>query len=204
MRDASGPVRAVFPNQAFLRDVFHPQQRVVLYGPVEYRGRRSAVHQPGVRDRPRRRRRRRRRDGPHRPHRADLREGRIGDAADAADAGASAARHAARGPAGPDAGRRFASGEGCPTGGWRSPNRTFRRQGTDVAALNAFRTPAQQRLIFEEFFLFQAGPRAAQAPARRRSEAARRSSWTTGSASRRGACCRSSSPTGRRPRCARS
>ena len=32
VKDASGPVRAVFPNQAFLRDVFHPGQRVVLFG----------------------------------------------------------------------------------------------------------------------------------------------------------------------------
>ena len=35
--------------------------------------------------------------------------------------------------------------------------RTFRRQDADVDALNAFRTPAQRRLIFEEFFLFQLG-----------------------------------------------
>src|SRR5215831_7858059 len=36
--DLTGPVRAVFPNQAFLRDVFHPTQQVVLHGPVEFRG----------------------------------------------------------------------------------------------------------------------------------------------------------------------
>jgi ATP-dependent DNA helicase RecG len=33
----------------------------------------------------------------------------------------------------------------------------FPPAGVDAEALNAFRTPAQQRLIFEEFFLFQAG-----------------------------------------------
>ena len=33
----------------------------------------------------------------------------------------------------------------------------FPAPGTDVDALNGFRTPAQRRLIFEEFFLFQAG-----------------------------------------------
>jgi ATP-dependent DNA helicase RecG len=38
VKDGSGLVRGVFPNQAFLRDVFHPQQHVVLYGPVEFRG----------------------------------------------------------------------------------------------------------------------------------------------------------------------
>lgn len=37
-RDATGTVRAVFPNQAFLRDVFHPHQQVVLFGTVEFRG----------------------------------------------------------------------------------------------------------------------------------------------------------------------
>src|SRR5262249_14474048 len=38
VRDPTGHVRAVFPNQAFLRDVFHPQQQVVLFGSLEYRG----------------------------------------------------------------------------------------------------------------------------------------------------------------------
>lgn len=37
LRDDSGPVRAVFPNQAFLKDVFKPRQRVVLHGAVEWR-----------------------------------------------------------------------------------------------------------------------------------------------------------------------
>ncbi len=38
VRDSSGAIRAVFPNQAFLKDVFRPRQQVVLYGPLEYRG----------------------------------------------------------------------------------------------------------------------------------------------------------------------
>ncbi|HET9368722.1 MAG TPA: OB-fold nucleic acid binding domain-containing protein, partial [Vicinamibacterales bacterium] len=38
VRDRTGPVRAVFPNQAFLKDVFHPPQMVVLHGQVEFRG----------------------------------------------------------------------------------------------------------------------------------------------------------------------
>ncbi|HEX5070371.1 MAG TPA: ATP-dependent DNA helicase RecG [Vicinamibacterales bacterium] len=38
VKDETGPVRAVFPNQPFLRDVFHPGQQVVLYGPLEFRG----------------------------------------------------------------------------------------------------------------------------------------------------------------------
>ncbi len=42
-------------------------------------------------------------------------------------------------------------------GGRRSRRRTFRRTRSSVERLNAFRTPAQRRLIFEEFFLFQIG-----------------------------------------------
>ena len=37
IRDGSGVARAVFPNQGFLRDVFHPGQQVVLFGAVEFR-----------------------------------------------------------------------------------------------------------------------------------------------------------------------
>ncbi|MCC7008880.1 MAG: ATP-dependent DNA helicase RecG [Acidobacteria bacterium] len=38
VKDASGAVRAVFPNQSFLKDVFHPGDRVVLFGALEFRG----------------------------------------------------------------------------------------------------------------------------------------------------------------------
>jgi ATP-dependent DNA helicase RecG len=38
VRDETGPARAAFPNQAFLKDVFKPGQQVVLYGTVEFRG----------------------------------------------------------------------------------------------------------------------------------------------------------------------
>jgi ATP-dependent DNA helicase RecG len=38
VRDATGPARAAFPNQPFLKDVFKPGQQVVLYGAVEFRG----------------------------------------------------------------------------------------------------------------------------------------------------------------------
>ena len=38
VRDATGGItKAVFPNQAFLKDVFVPGQRVVLFGALEYR-----------------------------------------------------------------------------------------------------------------------------------------------------------------------
>src|SRR5918993_796748 len=35
VRDATGALRAVFFNQPFLNDVFHPHQRVILYGRLE-------------------------------------------------------------------------------------------------------------------------------------------------------------------------
>jgi ATP-dependent DNA helicase RecG len=35
VRDRTGSVRAVFFNQPFLRDIFHPRQRVILYGKLE-------------------------------------------------------------------------------------------------------------------------------------------------------------------------
>jgi ATP-dependent DNA helicase RecG len=38
LKDDTGPVRAVFPNQAFLRDVFHPGQQIVVHGALEFRG----------------------------------------------------------------------------------------------------------------------------------------------------------------------
>ena len=35
VRDATGSLRAVFFNQGFLADVFHPHQRVILFGRLE-------------------------------------------------------------------------------------------------------------------------------------------------------------------------
>ncbi len=35
MRDATGSLRAVWFNQPFLKDVFHPHQRVILFGKLE-------------------------------------------------------------------------------------------------------------------------------------------------------------------------
>ena len=53
----------------------------------------------------------------------------------------------------------------CRTGGRPSRRRTFPPAGTPIDALNAFRTPAQVRLILEEFLLFQVGPRCCGAAA---------------------------------------
>src|SRR5215510_10927524 len=38
VQDASGQIQAVWPNQAFLKDVIRPHQQIVLYGKAEYWG----------------------------------------------------------------------------------------------------------------------------------------------------------------------
>ena len=63
---------------------------------------------------------------------------------------------------------------------------------TDLRLLNAFRSPAQFRLIFEEFFWLECGVALKRGKAR--SCRASRSSSTTACASRSRRCCRSSPP----------
>ena len=165
---ATGSLRAVFFNQAFLDDVFHPHQRVILFGRLELTSHGLQLQNPQYKSsRPRRsqtpHRRRaavrlRRRHAAHRAHRPDLREDRDADDQDAARdraPGAVAAagrtcrircrRTCAQRQQLVD--RRHGAGSMC----------TFRRPARRSTTLNAFRTPAQRRLIFEEFFLFQLG-----------------------------------------------
>jgi ATP-dependent DNA helicase RecG len=158
VKDASGPVRAVFPNQSFLRDIFHPGARVVLYGALEFRGSSGmqftnpdyeVLHDPA--------------DGEERDE--SIHAGRIVPIYEKAGAVTPRMQRtlihrliAELPPELPDPlpeGIRAAR---------RMPDRRraivethFPSEGTDIDALNASRTPAQQRLIFEEFFLFQAG-----------------------------------------------
>ncbi len=155
VRDASGSIRATFPNQAFLKDVFQPHQRVILYGAVELRpgtglqlsspdyeiladdagddltvhiGRIVPIYE---------------KTGTLTPkmQRALVHQAlqSLGDAID--DPLPAALRRKINAP------ERRAAIEAA----------HFPPTGANVEDLNAFRTPAQQRLIFEEFFLFQAG-----------------------------------------------
>jgi ATP-dependent DNA helicase RecG len=154
IRDASGPARAVFPNQAFLRDVFQPGQQVVLYGLVEFRqglqisnpdyevlrddgddpeatvhtGRIVPVYEKAGSLTPRIQR--------SLLHRvlADLPD----DLSDPLPGSVRRSRHLMS---------RLEA--------FRAAH--FPPPGTDIDALNLFASDAQQRLIFEEFFLFQAG-----------------------------------------------
>lgn len=156
VRDGSGAVRAVFPNQAFLKDVFHPHQQVVLHGPLEFRGGLQFTN----------------------PEYEIVR----GDAADEAG-GDDVTVHTGRivpiyEKIGSITTRMQRSlifqllqdlpadiGDPVPAVvRGAMPTRAeavravhFPVAGTDVDALNAFATEAHRRLIFEEFFLFQAG-----------------------------------------------
>ena len=82
VRDATGSLRAVFFNQPFLNDVFHPHQRVILFGKLEltshglqmqnpqYEILRQETDAEAAADRVRRR------HAAHRAHRPGLREDR--------------------------------------------------------------------------------------------------------------------------------
>ena len=156
VRDATGTIRAVFPNQAFLKDVFHPQQSVVLFGTVEYRGsgglqltnpdyeivRPEAVEED-----------------------ATLHTGRIVPVYEKAG---SVTTRIQRGlvfhllaelpePLPDPVPAEIRAARQLPDRRQAVADTHFPPAGTEVAALNAFRTAAQRRLIFEEFFLFQAG-----------------------------------------------
>ncbi len=154
-RDPSGVIRAVFPNQAFLRDVFHPQQKIVLFGAVELRGGGLQFTNPEY----------------------EIVRGEADDDDETVHTGRIVPIYEKVGAMTPRmqrtlvhhllAGLTAEVADPIPEpvrAARRLPDRRqaiadthFPAAGTDVEALNGFRTPAQRRLIFEEFFLFQAG-----------------------------------------------
>jgi ATP-dependent DNA helicase RecG len=94
IQDASGQIQAVWPNQAFLKDVIRAHQHVVLYGKAEHWGSRGLqITDPEfevIRDgEPRRDD-----DAAHRPHRPGLRTHGERDDEHAAAAGLGCARRA--------------------------------------------------------------------------------------------------------------
>ena len=160
IRDPSGAVRAVFPNQSFLKDVFHPQQQVVFYGPLEYRGGGLQFTNPEY----------------------EIVRGDIDDSIVPSDdahvhtgrivpiyekVGSLTTRmqrslvHQLLGllpedlsdPLPPSVRKALS----LPARREAILHTHFPPPGTSVDDLNRFRTEAQRRLIFEEFFLFQAG-----------------------------------------------
>ena len=156
VRDGTGPVRAVFPNQTFLTDVLQRGRRVVLYGTLEYRGSgglqfTSPEYEvlPEVSD----------------EDDETVHTGRIVPIYEKAGSMTPRMqrglvyRLVAQLPAVladplPDSIR---SVRGLPDRRTAILESHFPPRGADLEALNMCRTEAQRRLIFEEFFLFQAG-----------------------------------------------
>lgn len=161
VRDASGAIRATWLNQPFLRDVFAPHQRVILFGKVEWRpaGGLQLIN----------------------PHYeiVDRAEGETGEREEETTihTGRIVPVYERIGSLTPKVQRRLVYSvlERLPAAlddplpeavraRRRLPDRRtalwqthFPDPGTSLDDLNRFRTPAQVRLIFEEFFLFQLG-----------------------------------------------
>jgi len=157
VRDASGAIRAVFPNQAFLKDVFKPHQQVVLYGLLEYRSGGLQFTNAEY----------------------EIVKGEVVEGAEADDVTVHTGRivpiyekigsvttrmqRSLIAQVLQDLPKEIDDPVPAVVRG-TMPTRAaavkavhFPPSGTNVETLNAFATEAHRRLIFEEFFLFQAG-----------------------------------------------
>ena len=154
VQDESGSVKAVWPNQGFLKDVLKPRQRVVLYGRTEYWGSRGLQL-----------------TAPDFEVLLDDNEG------EPIHTGRIVPIYERTGVVTPNMHRRLvftalelltdALPELLPPAVLASERwpdrRTALRQthfpdaDTSIDALNAVATPAQRRLIFEDFFVYQIG-----------------------------------------------
>ena len=195
VRDRTGALRAVWFNQPFLADVFHPHQRVILFGKLELTSHGLQLQNPQYEviktDGDEEDGAERHRHAAHRPHRADLREDRHADHEDAARARPPGAGAAARDAAG-SAARGRARRQQLIDRREALADVHFPPEGSSLDALNAFRSDAHRRLIFEEFFLFQLGIVLRKRRADARAQAAAGGRSPTRSANRRGGSCRSS------------
>jgi ATP-dependent DNA helicase RecG len=157
VQDASGQIQAVWPNQAFLKDVIKSQQKIVLFGKVEIWGSRGL----------------------------QITDPEFEVVKDAAAPEPDAQLHTGRivpvyertGSVTTNMQRRFVwqalsqlpddvfeplpddilkreSWPGRKAALWATH---FPSEKTNVDQLNAFMTPAQRRLVFEDFFVFQTG-----------------------------------------------
>jgi ATP-dependent DNA helicase RecG len=181
VRDRTGSLRAIWFNQPFLNDIFHPHQRVVLFGKLELTSHglqlQNAQYEilPEERDQP---------AAASLPPTAASIEAHAEDER-SSDAPEDETLHTGRiVPIYEKAGHLTAKvqralvhqalallpqelADPLPADVRSRQNLMDRRaaihdvhfppEGTPVDALNAFRSPAHQRLIFEEFFLFQLG-----------------------------------------------
>jgi ATP-dependent DNA helicase RecG len=164
VQDASGQIQVVWPNQAFLRDVIRPHQRIVLFGKVEVWGSRGLqITDPEFEI-----------IDPSQPH-EDSPSGP--GSVEGLHTGRIVPVYERTGSVTTNMQRRYVwqalgmlptplfdpvPGELLHAHAW--PERRaalwdahFPPRTADVDALNRFETPAQRRLIFEDFFVFQAG-----------------------------------------------
>ena len=204
VRDRTGVLRAVFFNQPFLNDVFHPHQRVILFGKLELtlaracRCRTRSTRSSSSDARRRGRARVRRRDAAHRTDRPRLRKDRDADHQDAAGDRASrrsaSCRRTSRDPLPPDvrARQQLIDRRTALVDVHFPPSRHADRAAQRVSIAGA--AAADLRGVLPVSARAGAAPAAVGGGAESRG----RSSSPTTSASRRGASCRSSSPAIRR------
>ena len=156
VQDASGQIQAVWPNQAFLKDVIRSHQRIVIYGKAEHWGSRGLQ----ITD----------------PEFEILRE----DGADETSTlhtGRIVPIYERTGSVTTNMQRRLVwdalaqltdpifdpvpadilQAEAWPSRPEALRLAHFPESGTPVEALNTFQTPSQRRLIFEDFYVFQLG-----------------------------------------------
>jgi ATP-dependent DNA helicase RecG len=165
VQDKSGQIQAVWPNQAFLKDVIRPHTQIVLYGKAEYWGSRGMqLTDPEFEIL---------RVADHRDDVADEESG----AAEGIHTGRIVPVYERTGSVTTNMQRKLVwdAIEQMPDEmfdpvpadittreGWPGRSIALRRAhfpdaDTPIEALNAFQTPSQQRIIFEDFFVFQTG-----------------------------------------------
>ncbi len=151
--DATGTARAVFFNQRFLAQVFRPGQKVVLHGKVEWTSQGAQFQTPQY----------------------ELADVAAVEDGDSVHTGRIVPVYERIGPLTPKLQRDLVAralerlpetitdplpatvcrARGLPSRREALLDTHFPPEGTSVETLNAFRTPAQARLILEEFVLFQ-------------------------------------------------
>ena len=155
VQDASGQIQAVWPNQAFLKDVIRAHMQVVLFGKAEYWGSRGLqLTDPEFEIV----------KGDESPD-AGIHTGRIVPVYErTGNVTTNMQRklvwevlqllpHEMFDPVPADIRAR----EGWPSRREALGPAHFPEKGTPIEALNAFHTPAQRRLIFEDFFVYETG-----------------------------------------------
>ena len=158
LRDHTGSLRAIWFNQPFLNDVFHPHQRVILFGKLELTSHGLQMQNPQYEIL-------QAESDEETPEVDTLHTGRIVPVYEktghlTAKVQRALVHHALEQLPG-DITDPLAAGmraelqlvDRCTA----LHDVHFPPEGTPVEQLNAFRSPAQRRMIFEEFFLFQLG-----------------------------------------------